>query len=330
MWCKRTGRMLVGVEIGSTAVKLVALRQDADRFRVTGYACHPLPSGSVVDQRIQRVDEVAGALYSAIEQAGLGACRASVGVPASAAITKTLTFPASLDDDEVEARIELEFDTHIPFPFAEVAFDFQRLGPSRGRNDDQDVLLVACRQQDVDLLTAVLRQAGLQPVAVDVETFAIERAITHSQGRHSVTQDEVALVNVGNARSAFYVLSRGRIIYSSDIDVNGQQLQVGLPEESGHTALAPFVSALAQQVARSLQLHYTAGREIDVKRLILAGEAGYTPGLVEQLAEESGLVVSLANPFMQMTVAPQVDGQALTESAPTLLTACGLAMRAQR
>lgn len=350
MWFKRTGRMLVGVDISSTAVKLIALRQDAGRYWVSGYARCPLREGAVVDRRIHQVEEVTSTLRNAVEQAGLESRRACIAVPASAAITKTLTFPTSLNDEEIEARIELEFDKHIPFPFAEVAFDFQRLGPHASRENQQDVLLVACRQQDVDLFTTALLESGLEPAAVDVETFAIERAFTTLDNQ--LTQHEcVALVDIGAARSAFYVLCRGRMVYHSDISFGSQQLSgvvdscyglntaeadlakrhAGLLEEEHQREVSgPLVSGLAKQVARCLQLYYTAGHNAAVKRLVLAGGFSKIPRFVEQLAEESGLVVSLANPFVHMSLDPKVDSRVLTGSAPAMLTACGLAMRTQR
>ncbi|GEM_PF-3148621 len=167
---------LIGVDITSATVKLVELRRAGATYQVESYAVRPLREGAVVERRIQDMGEVVDALTRAVQQAKPHTRKVVVSVPASAAITKTLTLPASLSDDEIESRIQLDSDKHIPFPFSEVAFDFQRLGLNARYADQQDVLLVACRQQDVSQLTDAVMQSGLTPAAVDVETFAMERA----------------------------------------------------------------------------------------------------------------------------------------------------------
>ncbi|MFC3284395.1 type IV pilus assembly protein PilM [Litchfieldella rifensis] len=350
MRLKRSSKGLIGVDITSATVKLIELKQAGAHFQVDSYAVRPLREGVVVERRIRDMGNVAEAIRRAVEHARPTTNQASVAVPASAAITKTLTLPASLNDSEIEARIQLESDKHIPFPFSEVAFDFQRLGLNARYGDQQDILLVACRQQDVSQLTEALFQAGLEPAAVDVETFAMERAF--SELRHQLPplsgdDDCVALVDVGATMNAFHVLRRGRITYSRDTVFGGRQLteeirgryglsleeaglakkRGGLPEDYRHNVLDPFVDTLVQQIGRSLQLYYTAGRKHEVKRLVLAGGCSVIPGLSHRLAQESGMDVVIANPFQRMKVNSRIDIHTLSGDAPAMLTACGLAMR---
>ncbi len=342
---------LIGVDITSATVKLIELRQVGARHQVDSYAVRPLREGAVVERRIRDMGEVVDALRRAVESAKPTSRLAVAAVPASAAITKTLTLPASLNDDEIEARIQLESDKHIPFPFSEVAFDFQRLGLNARYGDQQDVLLVACRQQDVSQLTDALHQAGLTPAAVDVETFAMERAFTELRRQlppASGTEDCVALVDIGATMNAFHVLHGGRIVYSRDTVFGGRQLteevrvrygltleeaglakkRGGLPEDYHTSVLAPFVDTLVQQVGRSLQLYYTAGRKQEVRRMLLGGGCSVLPGLKERLAQETGMEVVIANPFQSMRISSRIDVQTLAGDAPAMLTACGLAMRA--
>ncbi|MCP1362307.1 type IV pilus assembly protein PilM, partial [Halomonas sp. BBD45] len=218
---------LIGVDITSATVKLIELRRSGQQFRVESYAVGPLREGAVVERRIRNMSEVVDVLRRVVDRARPLSRRAAVAVPASAAITKTLTLPASLSDEEIEARIQLESDKHIPFPFNEVAFDFQRLGLNARFGDQQDVLLVACRQQDVGQLTDAIAQAGLEPEAVDVETFALERVYgeLRQAARNQSGADEcVAVVDIGATMNSFHVLRGGRIIYSRDTVFGGRQL----------------------------------------------------------------------------------------------------------
>ncbi|QJQ97057.1 MULTISPECIES: type IV pilus assembly protein PilM [Halomonadaceae] len=352
MRLKRSGAGWIGVDITSATVKLIELKRTASQYQVDSYAVRPLREGAVIERRIRDMDAVVEALKRAVEQARLTSRRACAAVPASATITKTLTFPASLNDDEIAARIQLESDKHIPFPFSEVAFDFQRLGLNARYGDQQDVLLVACRQRDVSQLTEALLQAGLEPAAVDVETFAMERAFAElrQQLPGPESDDCAALIDLGANMNAFHVLSHGRITYSRDTVFGGRQLtedirsryglsyeeaglakkRGGLPDDYVAQVLTPFLDTVVQQVGHSLQLYYTAGRKHEVKRLILAGGSSVIPGLSERLASDSGMEVVIANPFLGMKVNSRIDIHTLSDDAPAMLTACGLAMRGRK
>lgn len=350
---KRSHPGLVGVDITSATVKLIELEVSGAEPRIASYAVRPLHEGAVVERRIRDLDEVANTLTRAVEHARPHSRRAVAAVPASAAITKTLTYPASLSDDEIEARIQLESERHIPFPLNEVAFDFQRLGLNTRYPDQQDILLVACRLQDVDRLADVLRRAGLEPAAVDVETFAMERAASEllmDQAKSRPADECIALVDIGANMNAFHVLIDGRIAYTRDNVLGGRHLteeirkryglnleeaglakkRGGLPDDYEPEVLMPYIDMLIQQVGRSLQLYYTSGKPRDIQRLVLAGGSSVIPGLRERLAAQSGLEVVMANPFRRMRVASRVDVQALASDAPAMLTACGLAMRGWR
>lgn len=341
---------LIGVDITSATVKLVELRRTGATYRVESYAVRPLREGAVVERRIQNMGEVVDALTRAVKQAQPYTRQAVAAVSAGAAITKILTLPASLSDDEIESRIQLDSDKHIPFPFSEVAFDFQRLGSNARYADQQDILLVACRLQDVGQLTDAVMQAGLTPAAVDVETFAMERAFTEVCRQLPLLSGEnecIALVDIGATMIAFHVLCQGRVVYSRDTVFGGCQLtdeirnhyglshdeaglakkRGGLPDDYQSSILVPFLDTVAQQVGRSLQLYYTAGRKQEVRHMVMAGGSSVLPGLADRLAQESGMEASIANPLMRMKVNSRIDVQALFSDAPAMLTACGLAMR---
>ncbi|HSH48181.1 MAG TPA: type IV pilus assembly protein PilM [Halomonas sp.] len=347
-----SGKGLVGVDITSATVKLIELKRAGGGLQVESYAVRPLREGAVVERRIRDMSEVVDALKRVIDHAKPSARRVAVTVPSNAVITKTLTLPSSLDDDEIEARIKVESDRHIPFPFNEVAFDFQRLGVNGRYAEQQDVLLIACRHQDVGQLTEAVTQAGLAPAVVDAEPFVIERAFTELSQQLPLTtgrSDGVALVDVGANMNSFYVLHSGRIVYSRNTALGGRALteeicarynlsldeaglakkRGGLPEDYQHSVLEPFREALVQQTSRAQQLYYTSGSKYEVSRMVLAGGTSLLPGLAERLAEECGMDVVIADPFRRMQVNPRIDKQRLESDAPALLTACGLAMRGQ-
>jgi len=346
---KRSSEGLVGVDITSATVKLLELGRHAGGLRIDSYAVRPLREGAVIERRIRDKSEIVDTLQRAVEHAQLRSRRAVVAVPNSAAITRIVSFPASLSDEDIEARIQLESDKYIPFPLNEVAFDFQRMGRHLRYDDQQEIMLVACRLQDIDTLTSTLDAVGLEVVAVDVEGFALERVCQALQ----VSQDDekdgsTALVDIGANLCAFHVLKGGRIVYSRDSLCGGRQLtdaisrhygmsfdeagrakrRGGLPEDYRQAVLLPFIDTLIQHIGRSLQLYYTSAGQQQVRRLILAGGSSALPGLAERLRTQSGLDAMLANPFIHMGIDARLDVSALAADAPAMLTACGLAMRA--
>lgn len=343
-------RGLIGIDITSATVKLLELKPTRDNYQVESYAVRPLPEGTVVERRIQDIDAVASVLSRAVDHARPSTRKVAVAVPASAAITRLLTFPVELDEDAIEERIIDESESHIPFPFNEVAFDFECLGPSELDPDEQRVLLVACRQQDVAQLTETLERAGLEPAAVDVETFAMERTfdvLRRDLQASSAPESGIALVDIGANMNAFHVIRDGRIVYSRDTVYGGRQLteaiqtrydlsvneagfakkRGGLPDDYHDRVLNPFLESLVQQVGRSLQLYYSAGRHHEIREIVLAGGSSVIPGLAHRIAEDSGMRVTIANPFQRMTVNKRLSADALASDAPAMLTACGLAMR---
>ncbi|RUR39658.1 type IV pilus assembly protein PilM [Vreelandella populi] len=345
----KASKSLIGVDITSSAVKLLELKKSRNTYQVESYAIRPLSDNAVGEGRIHNIKDVAHTLGQALDDARPSTRKAAIAIPSSAAITKMLTLPAALNEEEVEERLMVESDHHLPFAFNDVAFDFLSLGPVHSSPHLQQILLVACRQQDIWHWTEALEQAGLEPVAVDMETFAIERAFAAMSAYLPLNHGSptcVGLVDIGAVVSSFHVIQETRIVYTHDSPVGGEQLtqavqahyaldkaaaeqakRRGLPGDFQHALLTPFLEALARQVARALQLYYTQGRSIEVTHLVLVGGSSSVPGLADHIATACGIPVTLGNPLQTMQLNKRLDGQTLSEDLPALLNACGLAMR---
>lgn len=343
----RTTKGMIGVDITSATVKLLELEHHSDHWRVASWAVRPLVDRAVVERRIRDTDQVVMALSRALDHAGPRTRQAVVALPTGAVITKVLSMPVSFSDNDIAQRIAMESDKHIPFPFNEVTLDFQRLGVNARYDDQQDILLVACRRQDMQLLTDVLDQVGLEPAVVDVDMFAMERATRFLLSRLTHQPDHgTVLIDIGASMTAFHIVYRGRIVHTRDNVMGGRQLtdeirqhyrltfdEAGRAKKAGdlpeyrQRVLFPFRESLVQQIMRSLKLYYTTAGACRIERMILAGGSSVIEGLAERLAEESRLEVVPANPFAAMRVAGRIDNASLTLDAPAMMTACGLAMR---
>lgn len=340
---------LLGIDISSTAVKLVELRRlDTQRLRVESYAIEPLAPNAVVEKNITNLEAVAESIRGALKRSQTKIKEAAVAVSSSAAISKTLTLPAHLSDDDMEAQVNLQADQNIPYPLEEVNLDFQVLGPSAHNPEEVDVLLVASRSENVDIRVDALETAGLKAKIVDIESYAMEKAFRLIapdllRGEHRA----VAAVDIGSTMTTLTVFEDERVVYTRDQVFGGRQLteeimrRYGMSYEQASTAkrrgelpdsyevevLEPFKEAMAQQVTRSLQFFFGASQHNSVDHILLAGGCATITGAAELIEEHTGAQTTVANPFSQMAVSPRIQPQNLAEDAPSLMIACGLALR---
>ncbi len=345
---KKSQAPLIGVDISSTAVKLLQLVRSGDRYRVEHYAVEPLPPDAVVEKNIVEVEAVGEAIRRAVARAGTRTKSAAAAVSGSSVITKIIPMPADLDEDEMESQIELEAVNYIPYPIEEVNLDFEVLGPMPGNAEMVQVLLAASRSEHVEMRASALEVGGLEARIIDVEAFAIENAFALMVDTLNVRRDGlVALVDVGATTTTLNVLRGGRSIYTRENAFGGKQLtdevmrryglsyeeaglakrRGGLPDSYEIEVLEPFKEAMVQQVSRLLQFFYAGSEFNRVDQVVLAGGCASIKGIASMIEEQLGIPTAMANPLAQMTLGPRVQAQALAQDAPALLIACGLALR---
>lgn len=340
---------LLGIDISSAAVKLVELSKAGERYRVEGYAVVLLPPNAVVDKNIANVEVVGAAVESAVQQSGSKLKNVAVAVAGSSVIAKVIAMPASLQEDELEQQIQLEADQYIPYSLDEVSLDFQVLGISDKNPQMVNVLLAASRKENVEDRVAAVELAGLKAVIVDVESYALEGAVPLLAGQlpERGQGKVVALVDVGATVMTFNVVQNGETVYTREQGFGGKQLteeiqrryglshedaglakkQGGLPDNYVADVLEPFKQALAQQVSRSLQFYVSATAQRGVDCIALAGGCASIVGIDRVVAEQLGVCTVIANPFIDMSLSNRVKPQNLEKEAPSMMIACGLALR---
>lgn len=221
----KTQPPLIGVDISSTAVKLLQLARTGDRYRVEHYAVEPLPPNAVVEKNLVEVEAVGEAIRRAVARSGTRVKNAAAAVSGSSVITKVIPMPAALSEDELESQIELEAVNYIPYPVEEVNLDFEVLGPMPGNSEMVQVLLAASRSENVEIRASALELGGLTAKVIDVEAFCIENAFALMAPTLNVPRDGlVALVDVGATMTTLNVLRGGRSIYTRENVFGGKQL----------------------------------------------------------------------------------------------------------
>lgn len=340
---------LLGIDISSTAVKLLELARDGSRYRVESYAVVPLSQNSVVEKSIADVEAVGDSVRRAVEKSRTRLKSVAVAVAGSAVITKIVQLEAGLPPDEQESRVQLEADQYIPYPLEEINLDFEVLGPNEKNPQQVDVLLAASRSENVETRVAALEIAGLTAKVMDVEGFAMENAFSliAEQMPDAGADKTIAVLDVGATMTTLNVLHDHKIIYTREQVFGGKQLteeimrryglsyeeagqakkQGGLPDNYVAEVLEPFKDAMAQQVSRSLQFFFSSSQYDHVDHVVLAGGSASIAGVDELIEERVGTTTTVANPFANMTLASRVNPQSLANDAPALMIACGLALR---
>jgi len=348
---KTTTPPLIGVDISSSSVKMVELSEMSkkDGYVVERYVIEPLPKDAVTDGSINNLDVVAESLQRAWKRMGSRIKNISLALPAAAVITKKILLPAGMREEDLEYQVESEANQYIPFALEEVNLDFQVIGPAPGNPEEIEVLLAASRKANVEDRVAAAQAAGLRALVVDVEPYAAEAAFEQirTQLPDGAVDKCVALVDIGASVMNVNVLRNGQSVYSRDQQIGGNQLtqQIqgtfglsaeeaesakrngGLPDNYESDVLLPFRESVVMEIARALQFFFTSTQFNEVDYIVLAGGCAVLPGLDDAVATRTQVSTMVANPFALMKLSSRIKPRQLQTDAPSLIVACGLAMR---
>lgn len=349
IWFNKKQNTVLGIDISTAAVKLLELHRVAARYRVECFAVAPLPQDALVDKNITNVDIIAEAVKAALKQSGSKLRQAAVAVTGSAVMTKIITMPADMSDEEREEQIMVEADQYVPYSLDEINLDFEVQGGNAQNPELVDVLLAASRKENVDDRVAALAKAGLKAKIVDVEAFAMENAFSllAHQFPDSIDGRTLAIADVGATMATLTILYNGRTIYTREQSFGGRQLTEeiqrryglsyeeaglakrhgGLPDNYISDVLEPFKRAMVQQIQRALQFFISSSANRRIDGMILAGGCANIPGVDRMLEQALNVSAYVANPFINMALSGKVRPQALSNDAPAMMVACGLALR---
>jgi type IV pilus assembly protein PilM len=271
----------------------------------------------------------------------------AIAVPTSMVINKIIEMDADMTADEREVQIRMDAEQYIPFPLDEVSLDFEVLSDKLANPNRVNVLLVATRTENVDTRVEVLELANLSAKIADVESYAMERAFSVFADTLPMGANTVGILDIGHTMTTLSVMQKGKIIYTREQVFGGRQLtqdvqsryglsfeEAGrakkertLPDDYDTEVLEPFLDAVVQQAARSLQFFFSSSQFNEIDHILLAGGNANIPGLAKLLQQKLGYRVTIANPFLQMGFSPQIDIKKIENDASSLMVACGLALR---
>ena len=359
---KSVPKTILGIDISSSAIKIIEMESNHEGHKVISYGVSPLPPGAVIDREIIDLEATAKVLQITHQNSNASSVKAAVAVSGSSVISNFIDVPRALSEKQLEARVELEAETIIPFPLDQVNLDFAVVGQNPLSKDELRVQVVACQRDSVDRRLEVIIQAGLDPTVVDVESFAFARAYKQligtattnpRQSDHMVkkrigsdTQEVVALIDIGASVFTFVVISQEMVVYSLEQPFGGKQLtediqrhynlswaeagkakrKGGLGSDYVETMLDPFKDLLIQHIKRSIQVFYSSTEIKKIDRLMLSGGVSKVVGLPDEISKAVDIPAEIVDLLKNITLSSQVSRSRLLSDTPAMMLAFGLAL----
>jgi type IV pilus assembly protein PilM len=343
-------KSVVGLDIGSSAVKAVELKPVGKGFRVAAFGSEPVPQDAIVDGAIIDAGAVADAIRRVFENnKAFKAKDVCASLSGNAVIVKKITLPV-MTESELGESIYWEAEQYIPFDIQDVNLDYQILDPGTGPDSrgSMEVLLVAAKKEKIADYTGVITQAGRAPVIVDVDAFALQNAFEVNYGLENA--HVVVLLNAGASAININILQGDQSVFTRDISIGGnayteavqkeldlpfeaaEQLKKGIPVDGASFEEAqPVLRAVTENVLLEIQKTFdffkaTAASE-QIDRIMLSGGASRVDGFREMLHERIGAPVEEFDPFRAIVWDGKKVGGDPSEHAATAAVAVGLALR---
>ncbi|HUF78484.1 MAG TPA: type IV pilus assembly protein PilM [Thermoanaerobaculia bacterium] len=340
---------LVGLDIGSSAIKLVELKpRKAGEFTLVRLGVEPLSPEAIVDGTIMDSSLVVDAIHKLSQDTRVKNTSFATSLSGHSVIIKKIQLPATTPEELAES-IQWEAEQYIPFDINDVRLDYVVLSEGEAGRDAMEVLLVAVKRDKVNDYVSVISQAGKTPALVDVDAFAVQNAYEVSYDLDPATV--VALVNMGAAVTNINVLASGQSVFWRDISFGGNQFTEALQREFnlsfeaaealkrgdtvdgvGPAEARPVLDSVSEEMAEELfktfDFFSATATEGSIDQLVLSGGCSLTPNLLQVLRDRFGVPAELMNPLRRIHFRESdFDSAWLDSIAPMLSVAVGLAIR---
>ncbi len=339
---------LVGLDIGSHTIKLVDLAGSKGRYRLRQFATAPLPPEVIVDGAVMDSGAIIEVVRDMVAKSRVKNKRVALSISGFSVIIKKITV-GFMSEEELLDSIQWEAAQYIPFDIEDVNVDFQVLGQNRDNPDQMDVLLVAAKKEIINDYENLMKETGLDPQVIDVDSFAVE---TMYENLFGLEENEVlGLINIGATTMNFNIVKGPISLLTRDVSMGGKQIteeiqkqynlryeeaeavKLGGPEnwqqyKNFDRILKNACELFAGEIQRSLDFFYANFPEEHVQKLGLCGGASKTPGLLDHIKEKLGIETFVINPFERISYSPkEFEESYLSSVGPIAAVGVGLAMR---
>lgn len=342
-------KMVLGLDIGTSAIKFADLKDTGRGYQIENMGLTPLPPETIVDGSLMDATTVVEAIGELISHYKIKKREVAVSVSGHSVIVKKITLP-KMTESELEENIMVEAERYISFDINDVSLDFQILStPEKDMGEHMEVLLVAAKKDFVNDYITIVREAGLSPMIIDIDAFALENV--YELNYPLEIGDLVALCDIGASIMNLNIVRGGKSLFTRDISIGGnlyteeiqkelsvnfeeaEHLKLGGSSEKGSPHIIDKVfnkvsSNIALEIAKSLDFFTATFPDEKVARLYLTGGCAKVPRLKDVVNERVNIPVAILNPFANIAVNPRVvDPEYLKEISSLMTVSVGLASR---
>lgn len=347
------GKLALGLDIGSSSVKMVLLKETKRGYALRNFGMAPLPPEAIVDGALMNSTAIVQAIQELVTAHHVKHHDVAIGVRGHSVIIKKIPLPKMTQAD-LDESIGWEAEQYIPFDVKDVNIDTQILTPAGATEGGQmDVLLVAAKKDMINDYTTVVTEAGLTPTIVDVDAFAVQNAFEANYG--ALEGETVVLINAGAAIVNINILADGITTFTRDINIGGngfteeiqkqlnvsyeeaEALKVGGRAGSDADAVVPqeveriilgVADQMAGEIQRSLDFYSATAADAKLSRVLLSGGTAKIPALVKTIENRVSVPVEILNPFKNIEIDPRrFDPSYIEEVGPMAAVAVGLGLR---
>jgi type IV pilus assembly protein PilM len=339
---------VVGLDIGSHAIKLVELKHRGKAKELTSFGVQVLQPDAIVEGAIIDAMAVADAISTLVNTQNVKKKLVATSISGSAVIVKKITLPRVASPEELHESVRWEAEQYIPFPIEEVNLDYTILGKAT-KGEAIDVLLVAAKKDIVGFYSNAITQAGMKPVLMDIDAFAIQNAFEANYKDVVESNEVVALLNFGASKININIIKGENSLFTRDIAIGGnaiteaimrdfnlsregaESVKRGVPAEGVNpnmiqNSVDQILEEISKDVKRTFEFFRATAAEEEMQRIYICGGAARTPGIKDFLSGKFSIHVDVMNPFRNIKN-KLVDTEFLNEYGPAAAVAVGLAIR---
>lgn len=345
------GRNALGLDIGSSSIKLVQLKESKKGISLASFSMAPLPSEAIVDGALMNSTAVVDTIQGMISNQKLKNRTVAISISGHSVIIKKISLPA-MTPEELDESIKWEAEQYIPFDVNDVYLDYQIL-QTRPEQGQMDVLLVAAKKEIVDEYAGVVREAGLDPVCVGIDCLTIQQCFELNYGYPP--GETIVLIDVGASTININVVANGITTFTRDIAMGGnqfteeiqKQLNVSYDEAEAYKlggergvdadsvvpqeverVMGTVSESMASEIHRSLDFYMATSSEGRISRIYLSGGTAKVPALGRTLENRIGVACELVDPFRGIQIDPKLFNlDYINAVRPLAAVAVGLGLR---
>ncbi len=339
----------IGLDIGTSTIKAVQLKQEIHRQpKLFLYASAAAPPRNMSSESDADLKLIAGALSDFIQSFPFTTRSVIVALPESQIFTRVINLP-QMSEKELKSAMQWEAEQYIPVPLSDVSMDYEVLDSleTDKTKGSMDILLIAAPKVLVNKYLRVLKEAKLEPVAIETETVAVSRSLVGTDPSAPVTM----VVNIGATTTDIAIVARGAVRFTRSISTGGEALARAVSQNLGFDldqaeeykrtygldetklegkimkAIKPIFDVIVEEIKRSIAFYSTHKKSEGIKRLVLCGGTASLPGIMVYLAGSLDIEVQSGNPWRLIDAPLKFPKKELEEIGPSFAVAAGLALK---